>query len=91
MRRLELESEVLDRRSEIFFGAGDDQNWLHQLFSPSFVIWLAEEAAKGLAFEPFAGLLCVNVDRQLEEAAQLDSFCRAAAVVATRIAEEANE
>ncbi|MGI8727451.1 MAG: hypothetical protein ACR2K6_07205 [Solirubrobacterales bacterium] len=91
MRRLELESEALDRRSEIFFGPGDEENWLHQLFSPSFVIWLAEETPEGLAFELSVGALCVNVDRRLDEAAQLDGFCRAAAVVAARIAEEASE
>ena len=41
MQRVEVESEALDERCEIFIGAGDDMNRARQLLSPSFVEWLA--------------------------------------------------
>ncbi len=91
MRRLELESEALDRRYEIFYGAGDDPNWIVQLFSPSFIVWLSEEAAAGFAFELSAGGLCANVEGHHESAAELDELCAAAAAVARRLTEEAAE
>lgn len=91
MQRLELESEALDKRYEIFFGAEDDHNWVKQLFSPSFIIWLAEQAPPNLAFELSGGGLCVNVKGHHDNAAELDQLCEAAAVVARRLAEEAVE
>jgi hypothetical protein len=89
--RIELESEALDERCEIFAGRGEDHNWIRQLFSPSFVHWLGDEAPDGLAFELVAGLLCVNVRGHHDSATELDSFCEAAAVIASRIREESLE
>lgn len=91
MKRLELESEALDRRYEIFYGAGDSENWMKQLFSPSFIVWLAEEAPDGLAFELSGGSLCVNVKGHHDSADELDELCYAAATVAKRLADEATE
>jgi hypothetical protein len=91
MRRLELESHTLDKRYEIFYGAEDDENWMKQLFSPSFIVWLAEEAPNDFAFELSAGSLCVNVKGHSDSAAELDELCRAAAVVARRLTDEAAE
>jgi hypothetical protein len=91
MKRLELESEALDRRYEIFYGAGDSENWMKQLFSPSFIVWLAEEAPDELAFELSGGSLCVNVKGHHDSADELDELCYAAAVVAKRLADEAAE
>lgn len=91
MQRLELESDTHDRRYEVFYGAGDDELWMKQLFSPSFIVWLSDSAPKDFAFELSAGSLCVNVKGHKDSAAELDAICEAAAVVARRLAEEAVE
>lgn len=91
MQRLELESEALDKRYEIFYGAGDDTLWLKQLFSPSFIVWLTERTPKDFAFEFSAGSLCVNVKGHCDSATELDQLCVAAGEVAKRLAEEAAE
>lgn len=91
MQRLELESEVFDKRFEVFYGATDSELWLKQLFSPSFVVWLAEQAPEALAFEFSAGTLCVNVKGHHDSAPEFDEICEAGAVVARRLAEEAAE
>jgi hypothetical protein len=89
--RVTLESEALDQRCEIFAGRGEDQNWIRQLFAPSFVHWLGDEAPDGFAFELVAGLLCVNEKGHHDTAVELDALCEAAAVVASRIREESLE
>jgi len=86
MRRLELESAALDKRYEVFFGANDDEVWMKQLFSPTFILWLTEEAPEEFAFEFSAGGLCVNVKGHHDNAADLDALCQAAGVVANRLA-----
>ena len=91
MQRLELESEALDKRYEVFYGASDDTNWMKQLFSPSFIVWLTERTPEELAFEFSAGSLCVNVKGQCDSAAELDALCIAAGEVAKRLAGEAAE
>jgi hypothetical protein len=89
--RIELESEVLDRKCEIFADRRCDANWLRQLFDPSFVDFLAEGSPEGFAFEVENGTLCVNVNRYRGKAAELDELCTAAAAVAKRITDEASE
>jgi hypothetical protein len=91
MQRLELESEALDKRYEVFFGATDDEVWMKQLFSPSFIVWLTEQTPKNFAFEFSAGSLCVNVKGQYDNAVELDALCEAAGQVARRLAGEAGE
>jgi len=89
--RIELESEVLDRKCEIFADKRCDANWLRQLFTPSFVDFLAESSPEGFAFEVENGTLCVNVNRHRGKADELDTICTAAAAVAKRITDEAAE
>ena len=89
--RVELESEALDRKCEIFANRGCDANWLRQLFSPSFVDFLADSSPEGFAFEVENGVLCVNVNRHRGNARELDELCTAAASVAKRITDEAGE
>lgn len=91
MKRLELESEAHDKRYEVFFGPEDDEVWLKRLFSPSFVVWLAEEAPKNFAFELSAGALCVNVKGHHDSASELDELCEAACRVAARLREESEQ
>lgn len=48
-QRVELESEALDQRYEIFAAPEQDANWLRQLFSPTFMVWLSETAPEKFA------------------------------------------
>ena len=90
-KRVELESERLDSRCEIFADPSCDDNWIRQLFEPSFVVFLAEETPEGFAFEVEGDVLCVNQRRHKHEAADLDAICEHAAIVARRLHEEAAE
>jgi hypothetical protein len=89
--RVKLESEALDERYEIFSGKEQDQVWLHRLFSPTFIVWLGEEAPKKFAFELVGGTLCCYVNGHKESAAELDLIRAASATVARRLREEASE
>jgi hypothetical protein len=89
--RVKLESEALDEKYEIFAGKGQDANWLRQLFSPTFIVWLTDEAPNKFAFELVDGFLCCYVHGHKEDAADLDMVCAAATTVATRLRDEAKE
>ncbi len=87
-QRVKLESEALDKRYEIFSGAEQDQVWLRRFFSPTFVVWLGEEAPKKFAFELVEGTLCCYVSGHKKSAAELDTVSTATAAVARRLREE---
>jgi hypothetical protein len=89
--RVKLESEALDKKYEIFADEKQDANWLRQLFSPTFIVWLTDEAPKKFAFELVDGTLCCYVDGHKDSAADLDLVRAASASVATRLREEALE
>jgi hypothetical protein len=90
-QRVKLESEALDERYEIFSGEGQDQVWLRRLFSPTFVVWLGEEAPQKFAFELVAGYLCCYVKGHKKSATELDVVRAATATVARRLREESQE
>jgi hypothetical protein len=90
-QRVEVESEAMDKRFETFADANTDPNWLRQLFSPSFIVWLAEHAPESFAFELVAGALVTNAKGHLKSAAELDAFCDATATVAARLRSESFE
>jgi hypothetical protein len=90
-QRVEVESELADKKFEIFTGKNDDMNRARQVFSPTFLVWLGEEAHKGIAFELVAGAFVANIKGHLKTAEELDAFCRDAAVIARRLNEEACE
>ncbi len=90
-QRVRLESEALDEHYEIFCLEGQDQVWLRRLFSPTFVVWLGEEAPKKFAFELVGGILCCYVNGHKKSAAELDTVRTASATVARRLREEALE
>jgi hypothetical protein len=90
-QRVKLESEALDKRYEIFSGKEQDQVWLRRLFSPTFIVWLGEEAPKKFAFELVGGILCCYVSGHKKSAADLDTVRAASAAVAKRLREEALE
>jgi hypothetical protein len=89
--RVKLESEALDERYEIFAGKEQDQVWLRRLFSPTFIVWLGEEAPKKFAFELVGGTLCCFVNGHRKSAAELDEIRAASATVARRLREESME
>jgi hypothetical protein len=90
-QRLELESEALDERYEIFAGKDQDANRLRQLFSPTFIVWLTDSAPEKFAFELVDGTLCCYVKGHKEKAAELDTIRAASASVAIRLREESTE
>jgi hypothetical protein len=89
--RVEFESQVLIERYEVFVGPDQDQNWLRQLFSPSFIDWLAASAPEWLRFELVNGYLCCYVKGHRESAAELDALAEATATIARRLREESEE
>jgi hypothetical protein len=89
--RVELESEALDERYEIFAGKAQDPNRLRQLFSPPFIVWLTDSAPEKFAFELVDGTLCCYVSGHKKKAGELDTIRAASAAVATRLREESSE
>jgi hypothetical protein len=91
MKRLELESEALDKKYEIFYGANDDEVWVKRLFSPQFIVWLSEDVPDGLAFELSAGSLCVNRKGHHKSAPDFDHLAESSGQIARRLAGEAEQ
>ena len=89
--RVKLESEALDQRYEIFAGQTQDANWLRQLFSPTFIVWLTDSAPEKFAFELIDGTLCCYVSGHKKKADELDTIRAASAAVAMRLREESTE
>lgn len=89
--RVNLESEALLDKYEIFAGKEQDANWLRQLFSPTFIVWLTDAAPDKFAFELVDGNLCCYVSGHKENAAELDAVATATGAVAMRLREEALE
>jgi hypothetical protein len=89
--RVTLESEKLLEKYEIFATYEQDANWLRQLFSPTFIVWLTDAAPDKFAFELVDGTLCCYVNGHKENAAELDAIATATGAVAKRLREEALE
>jgi hypothetical protein len=90
-QRVEVESELADKKFEIFTGKNDSMVNARRIFSPTFIVWLGEEAHKGVAFELVAGAYVANTKGHLKKADELDRFCQDAAVIARRLNDEACE
>jgi hypothetical protein len=90
-QRVELESEALGDRYEIFSAKGQDPVWLRQLFSPTFIVWLTEAAPDKFAFELVGGTLVAYVRGHREDTADLDKVAAAMAMVASRLREKSGE
>lgn len=89
--RVTLESEKLLDKYEIFATKKQDAVWLRRLFSPTFIVWLADAAPDKFAFELVDGTLCCYVNGHKENAAALDGIAAATGAVAKRLREEAGE
>jgi hypothetical protein len=90
-RRVKLESERLDEEYEIFTTKEQDQNFLRQVFSPTFIVWLTDEAPDKFAFELEDGVLCCNVKGHKKGATELDGMRGAASHIAARLRDEIRE
>jgi hypothetical protein len=89
-RRVELESEALHERCEIWVDRSQDDVRLLQLFSPAFVAWLAEHPLHP-CFEYGAGTLVVYVEHRLEDAGRLAWLLDATGEIARRFGDEVRE
>jgi hypothetical protein len=89
--RVSLESEALLDKYKIFATKEQDANWLRQLFSPTFIVWLTDSAPEKFAFELVGGTLCCYVSGHEESATDLDAIAAATGAVAQRLREEALE
>ncbi len=89
--KLWQESEALDRRYRITMGPYQDENWMRQLFSPAFIVWLAEEPPPTFSFELTYGSFCASIEEDHTSEAELDSFCEGASYTAERILQECRE
>jgi hypothetical protein len=89
-RKVELESARLHERQELWVQRSQDDLLLRELFSPSFVSWLAEHPLEP-CFEFRAGTLVVYQERRLEDAGRLGWLQDATQVIAGRLASEVAE
>jgi hypothetical protein len=87
-RPVRLESGALDKRIEILVGEHQDEIWTRRLFSPSFVLWLAEEMPKEISVELVRGTLVAYVPGHEEDAKGLDALAAATGAIARRLLEE---
>ena len=89
-RTVELESEALHERCELWVERSQDDVALLRLFSPSFVSWLAEHPLHP-CFEYRAGTLVVYLERRLADAGRLSWMLDATAQIARRLHDEVSE
>jgi hypothetical protein len=87
-RSVTLESEAFDKRFEILVGEGQDEIWTPRLFSPGFIVWLAESSPRKLSFELVDGSLVAYVPDHREKAKDLDQLAAVAGAIARRLLEE---
>jgi hypothetical protein len=91
MRPLRQESVEAERRYAIAFGEDDDEVWVRRLFSPTFLVWLAESSPEQFGFQLSQGWLCGFVPGHVATAAGFDALIAAATTVGHRILGEVNE
>jgi hypothetical protein len=89
-RRVELESEALHERCEVWVDGAQDDVQLLRLLSPAFLAWLSEHPLEP-CFEYRAGMLVVYLAHRLEDAARLGWLLDATAEIARRFQDEAAE
>ncbi|MGI9021224.1 MAG: hypothetical protein ACR2G3_11000 [Solirubrobacterales bacterium] len=89
-KEVEFESIKLGRKFLIGVAEGQDENWVRQLFSPSFVDYLAETAPPECEFELYHGVLAVGTPEKPGEST-LEALCAVAVQVAERLRAEALE
>ena len=89
--RLWTESEKLNERFKVTVSPYQDDNWLRQLFAPTFIDWLAEGTPGDFSFElAYVSLLCSVESDDLDDAG-VASLWEAGATVAKRVRDESRE
>ena len=61
------------------------------MFSPTFIVWLTDEAPEKFAFELEDGVPCCNVKGHKKSAAELDGMRASASHIAKRLRDEIRE
>jgi hypothetical protein len=89
--RVDLESAEFDSRYRLYVSPDSDRVWLRELFSPSFVVALLEQASRGLAFEYVDGTLCVSLVGRRTLTEDLDALRDATVDLVARIRAEIRE
>jgi hypothetical protein len=89
--KLWTESIALNQRYAVSTSPFQDPNWLRQLFSPSFVDYLAAEPPGDFSFELCYGAVLCSFEGEEVDDRRLDSLCRAASMVTERISSECTE
>lgn len=89
--RLWTESEKLNERFKVTVSPFQDDNWLRQLFAPSFIDWLGEGSPGDFSFELAFGSLLCSVEEDDPGEAGLAALWEAGATVARRIHDESHE
>jgi hypothetical protein len=85
-----VESVAFARRYEVGAEPGA-ANRVRQVFSPTFIDWMVEQAPARVNFEFRAGTLCVWALGALSTVQGLDEFRAAAERMASRLVAEASE
>ena len=92
-----FESVELERRYEVELAPGQSQQWLYQLFSPSFIDWLAHETPRDFGFKLDLGVFTCELPqwrgdgRRDLDPDHLDALSEVGGRVAARIRDEVLE
>jgi hypothetical protein len=89
--RLWTESEVLNERYRVTVSPFQDDNWLRQLFIPTFIDYLAHTPPRDFSFELAYGSLLCSMEEDEPTVDGLGALWASAATVARRIREESLE
>jgi hypothetical protein len=89
--RLWTESEPLNERFKVTVSPFQDDNWLRQLFAPTFVDWLGTAPPGDLSFELAYGSLLCSIESDEPDEGELGALWDSSATVAKRIRDESRE
>ena len=81
----------LNERFKVSVSPFQDDNWLRQLFVPTFIDWLGESSPGDFSFELAYGSLLCSVEADDPDPQALAALWDAAATVTTRIRDESIE
>lgn len=90
LERVRLESAAFDDRFQVFTRKDQDPVWTRRLFSPSFILYLADHPTKDFAFEFESGRLVAYVPKYKETDAELDHVIAIGCELASKLNAEAN-
>lgn len=90
-RGTEFESEAVNRTWAVQVAPNQDEAWLRELFTPTFLDWLGQRSPQDFSFELVEGNLTCRVSDDIDDPADLDRLCELTAHVAERIRTESLE